>query len=117
MGNASYWTRFTEGRLSRRRALASAGELGAAAAAFSFIGCGSSSNSKGTESSGDASSLLAKPAETKAVKGGVYPISVTADPVSFAADAGAGALQALHAYSRLVKFRAFRFPAVPEAIA
>src|SRR6266542_2569339 len=105
MPNASYWTQFSQSRLSRRRVLSEASALGAAAAALSVIGCGSSSKGTGTGSAGDASSLLAKPVETKAVRGGIYPISVTADPVSFAADAGAGALQALHAYSRLVKFR------------
>ena len=40
MSETSYWSRVTQGRLSRRRALAGAATLGAGAAALSVVGCG-----------------------------------------------------------------------------
>ncbi len=68
----SYWDRFTRARLSRRRALAGAGALGAGAAAVGLIGCGSSSStSSGTPSAtsqgvpGDKSGLLSQPVDTR----------------------------------------------------
>jgi peptide/nickel transport system substrate-binding protein len=47
---SNYWQRFTQARLSRRRALIGAGTLGAGAAALSVVGCGGGNN--GGSSSG-----------------------------------------------------------------
>jgi ABC-type transport system substrate-binding protein len=70
----SYWNRVLEGRISRRRAIATTGAFGAAAAFLAA--CGGDDDNGGSGSTGpkDSSGLLANiPDETKsAKKGGVY---------------------------------------------
>jgi ABC-type transport system substrate-binding protein len=101
----SYWDRFTASRLSRRRALQAGAAAGAGAIALSLIGCG------GGDESGDASGLLYTPTDTsnKATKGGSLPL--TSGTVSaFDQVNDEDTTQGLHAYSRLLKFKTYKYP-------
>src|SRR5712692_5896556 len=75
MASGSYWHKFTESRLSRRRALALTGAAGTGLAALGLIGCGSGSSGGSSQagSSGAQSSLLSQPVDTtaQAKSGGV----------------------------------------------
>jgi peptide/nickel transport system substrate-binding protein len=64
LAESSYWSRFTEGRLSRRRALAGAATIGLGAAAAGVVGCGgggSSSKSSNDNTSSSANEGTPKP--------------------------------------------------------
>src|SRR3954452_10121915 len=78
---SSYWSSVLSSRLSRRRALVGTGSA-AAAAAF-LAACGGGSDAK--KDTRPASALLTDPTDTmsKAVKGGTWPTTVTADPPHF----------------------------------
>src|SRR4051812_3795912 len=78
--DSSYWNKTISARLSRRRVLAATG-LSAAAAFLAACG-GSGSDDKPKQ---DVSSLLSQPVDTmsKAVRGGTWPTTITADPPHF----------------------------------
>ncbi len=85
MNSDGYWSRVTQGRVSRRRALAGAAGIGAGVAALSLVGCGGD----GEESGGSANVMSdpnaiayswQRPDETKdAVPGGTYDSVVASD--------------------------------------
>ena len=78
---SNYWNTILSNRLSRRRAIAATGTA-AAAAAF-LAACGGGSDSK--KDTRPASDLLTNATDTmsKAVKGGTWPTTITADPPHF----------------------------------
>jgi peptide/nickel transport system substrate-binding protein len=53
---STYWTKFTQGRLSRRRALLGAATVGLGAAAAGVVGCGGGNNNSGSSSQGSSDS-------------------------------------------------------------
>jgi len=78
MAGSSYWDRFTAQRITRRRALQSAGVAGAAAGAIWLVGCG------GGDDDGGGSSKTAGPGTTPGTpepkkRGGRLQIGSTAD--------------------------------------
>ncbi len=81
MTQANYWTRLTEARFTRRRALVATGASGLAAALLAACG---SSGSSGDEK-GNQSGLVTVPADTskKAVRGGVFKDSTKVDIGTF----------------------------------
>ena len=105
----SYWSNTLNARrLTRRRALTSAGTIAAAGAALSLIGCGG-----GDEADSDATGLVSKPVDTtsKAVKGGVFPHFLSGNIAVFNTERqGADATAANHAYSRILKFKTTKYP-------
>src|SRR5581483_10295463 len=106
----SYWSKTLGARLSRRRALAATG-LSAAAAAFLVACGGSDSKSNDGKTAKDASGLLTTPVDTmsKAVRGGTWPTTITADPPHFDSIGKyhtAAYAQNLMSYSVLADFKA-----------
>ena len=73
----SYWSKATQTRIGRRRALMATGT--AAAGAMLLAACGGGSNSKGDDRK--TASLVTKPEDTikQAKRGGVYKASRTND--------------------------------------
>ena len=96
-------------RLSRRRALAAAGGVGASALALSLVGCGGSSGDAKPGASNDKSGLLTAPEDTskQAKSGGTLPWFVSSEPISLdPLTTSVGSIpQALWAYSRLLRFK------------
>src|SRR5262245_7989024 len=78
MNKGSYW----DGRLTRRRALATAG---VGAAAIALAACGGGGNSGGSKVQGDKSGLLVPVTDTskQAKRGGTMKSSVSADTTTF----------------------------------
>ncbi len=112
--SSGYWERVSQSRLSRRRALAGAAGVGGALAAFSMVGCGGSSGSKETKTSG--SGLISTPEDTtaKARAGGTYKTFASADATSFdpigdGTSTVYGQISA-YAYMRLIKFATAKYP-------
>jgi hypothetical protein len=63
----SYWTRFTNTRINRRRALQTASAAGIGLAGIGLIGCGGGDGSSGGSGvAGDASGLLSKKVDVSA---------------------------------------------------
>ena len=87
MSSASYWDRFSRSRISRRRALAGAGVIGAGAATVALGACGGNGNggTGGTSQPADASGLLGQRVDTsgQAKPGGTLASLTTADVTSF----------------------------------
>ncbi|HEY7269002.1 MAG TPA: ABC transporter substrate-binding protein, partial [Dehalococcoidia bacterium] len=114
----SYWNSLTANRLSRRRALASAGVAGVGAAFLAACGGGSSDSGKPTESSAskDKSGLVSEPLDStsKAKAGGTIKTFYTADILHFDALASNSSSTVndatVFAYSRLVKFTTTKHP-------
>src|SRR5688500_17890035 len=103
----SYWNSIVSNRLTRRRAIIATGTAAAAAAFLAACGGGSSSSSSNQQA---GSTLLTKPEDTmaKAVKGGTWPSTVSADPPHFDSIARyhtAAYAQNLMSYSVLADFK------------
>jgi ABC-type transport system substrate-binding protein len=112
----SYWTRVLDRRVARRRALAMGGGTALGAAFLAACGGGDSSNGG---AGGDASGLVAKPADTsnQAVRGGTLRDRVAADASTLDPIGPVAPLNppARHAYSTLVRQKAgFQEPATFE---
>jgi len=76
----SYWDKFTQQRVTRRRVLQSAGVAGAAAGAIAIVGCGGGSDNKTPTSGPGGSATATKPPDDGEPKrGGRYQIGSTAD--------------------------------------
>jgi ABC-type transport system substrate-binding protein len=110
----NYWADLTARTISRRRAIAATGAVGAAAAFLAACGGGSKSATQ------DAPNSLYVPKEaTKVTKGGIFT-STAGDVASFTTVGPLGApdsVAAAHGYSRLVKQKVFKYPedALPTA--
>ena len=113
--SSGYWARFTQERLTRRRALGAAAGLGAGIAALSLVGCGGDDGGEGGTK--DSSGLIHTPVDTtdKAKAGGVLksyrPADITPSFDSLASN-GSGPLAgiAAFAYPRLVKYSLAKYP-------
>src|SRR5438034_971323 len=106
----NYWKRFTVARLSRRRAILVAGSTASGLAGLALLGCGSGSSSSRAV---DHSGLLSTPADStsRIVKGGDYPQALARDTSNFDVSSNEGDLTAAEfAYSRLIKYKAFKYP-------
>src|SRR5438477_400942 len=111
----NYWTPLTRSRFNRRRVLAAGGALGASGLAAALVGCGSGSK---TSSGGAAGTgLLFTPVDTtaKATRGGTYAIYQQADIAAFNSGNGGDAGHAMNAYSRIVRYDAYKYPDRPLA--
>jgi ABC-type transport system substrate-binding protein len=108
----NYWNRILAKRISRRRGVVATG-LAAGAAAF-LAACG------GSKDSSTGSDLVHKPEDTtgKAVNGGTFIGQAQADPNSFDVllSQPADAAMASRAYSRLLKYKASKYPAPIEPL-
>src|SRR5918994_1059396 len=109
-GQDSYWASLTQARVSRRRALGAAGAGVLSAGFLAACGGGSDSSSKG----GGPASLVTKPADTspKAVKGGIFQGQLPQDPNAFDVITGTAAdvNHPARAYSRIIKYQAYKYP-------
>jgi peptide/nickel transport system substrate-binding protein len=75
MAGSSYWDKFTQQRITRRRALQSAGVAGAAAGAIWLVGCGGGDDDgEETPGAGGETAEAGTP-----VRGGRYQVGSTAD--------------------------------------
>jgi ABC-type transport system substrate-binding protein len=113
----SYWTSITDGRISRRRALATTG-AGALGAAF-LAACGGGSDKGGDDAGAkkDASSLVFEPSDStaRAKPGGTLKHFASTDMnphFDSLANNGSGPLSmsAAYAYPRLVKYGVTKYP-------
>ena len=109
----SYWTRTLRNRITRRRAIASAG-AGALAATF-LAACGGGGDDEGVQ--GDASGLLAKVEDTsrEAKVGGTWVNPINADILNM--DPYGVTIGSAHApwgYSRFVIYKPAKFPESPQ---
>src|SRR5574338_946727 len=77
MAGSSYWDKFTTQRITRRRALQSAGVAGAAAGAIWLVGCGGGDDDNGTNGSSTPGGNGGDDGTPKA--GGRYSVGSTAD--------------------------------------
>src|ERR1051325_426997 len=104
---ASYWNSINNGTVSRRKVL----QFAAVGAGALLAGC--SGGSKGG-SSAATSKLVTAPVEStsRAVKGGVLQASLSRDISGFDPYLGTGSdpQNVLFAYSRLVKYKAYKYP-------
>ena len=102
-----YWTRITQQRISRRRALAT---TGASAAAAAFLAACGGGDSGGSETGGDATGLVTKPVDTtnQAKRGGTIKDRVAADTSTLDPIGPVAPLNspARHIYSTLVRQKA-----------
>ncbi|HLF79402.1 MAG TPA: ABC transporter substrate-binding protein [Dehalococcoidia bacterium] len=102
----SYWSAtIISKRLSRRRAIVSAGAISAAAASLSLVGCGG-----GSGGDSEAARLVVKPvdATSKAVKGGILKSQKTSDAQHFDPLSGGSSQifdHSSHVYSRLLQYK------------
>jgi ABC-type transport system substrate-binding protein len=76
--SGSYWDKYTNKRVSRRRALQAAGVAGAGASAIWLVGCGGGDDDDPTPS-GSPSSEETPGAAGAPVRGGTYRVGSTAD--------------------------------------
>jgi ABC-type transport system substrate-binding protein len=102
-----YWSKVTQTRLSRRRALTTAAALGAGAASLSLIGCGDGGDS-GTTGPKDQSGLLGKKEDTtrQAAPGGTWASYRDEDVISLnplVNTQGAAQSELIWGYSMLMK--------------
>jgi peptide/nickel transport system substrate-binding protein len=107
MSETNYWSKLTQSRLTRRRALAGAATLGAGAAAIGVVGCGGGDDGGG---GGEQPATSTKPQDTTstAKAGGVYRIIQSADPVNLDPNRSTSfTAQEIGArvYSRMLKFQ------------
>jgi peptide/nickel transport system substrate-binding protein len=81
----SYWERFANSRLTRRRALAGSAAVGVGAVALSAVGCGGGSSGGGGEAGAPAAGLLTQPVDTtkQAKAGGIWKSLTGADVTNF----------------------------------
>ncbi len=114
MTESGYWGRFTRGRVSRRRALATAAGFGLGGAALSLVGCGGGESEQ--PSASDQSGMMHKVVETtsKAKAGGVFKSFITndapsMDPLTSSAFQTTG-LIAYYAYPRMLRFVTTKYP-------
>jgi ABC-type transport system substrate-binding protein len=113
----SFWARYTNARLSRRRALAGAGSAAAAAALLAACGGGSDGESG---AAGDSSGLLSEPQDTtsRGKPGGTLKHFTSADLTSMdvAAATSNFTLSGVghFTYPRLAKFKAVKYPETPS---
>ena len=105
-----YWTRIAKRRMTRRGVLRAGAAGGAGGLALSLIGCGG-----GGDDDKEASSLVFEPVDTssKAVRGGILPIHNRSDIAAFDTTGSQETDQAGHAYSRVVKYEATKYPKRP----
>jgi len=108
--NDNYWSRTLQRRLSRRRALAGAGVLGAGALAASMIACGGDDEGGGgaappPEDTGLASTFV--DTTSKAVQGGLMQSWYQNQPQQLepARATSAENAQIVHVYSRLLRYK------------
>ena len=106
--NASFWDRFTNHRVSRRRALQMAAIGGASASAIAVVGCSSSNNSSKTPSAGKSPAAgTAAPSEGTPKPGGTLRGTVSLvlgkDPMK--ASTFLTHALASYSYSRLMRFQ------------
>jgi peptide/nickel transport system substrate-binding protein len=115
----SYWQAFTRSRLTRRRALAGAASVGLGAAALTLLACGGGDGG-GDKQPVDKSGLLYTPKDSTsgAKAGGTLKHYVAADVLHFDAVADpSGSTVSLASepfYSRLLRFKAVKFPEEPD---
>jgi ABC-type transport system substrate-binding protein len=106
--HAGYWQNFTRSRIRRRGLLRAGLGLGLGAGALALLGCGGSD-----DGGSDANSLVSKPVDSsgKAVKGGILPLYISMDIPQYNTEGNiASATAANHGYSRLFKFKSFKYP-------
>jgi peptide/nickel transport system substrate-binding protein len=109
MSTSSFWDRYTEARVSRRRALQMAAITGASAGAIAVVGCSSSSDNKDKTPSGGKTTAAGKtPADEGTPKpGGVLKGTVSLvlgkDPMK--ASTFLTHALASYSYSRLMRFK------------
>lgn len=129
-----YWEKLTGSRVARRKLLRTGAGLGVGAAALSFIGCGSDSDTSGstngtgaatggtgaTGGNGD-SGLAYIPTDTsaQAVRGGTYVTSISAEPDAFDVISGTApdVPHPARVYSRLIKYQAYPSPEPVQPVA
>jgi ABC-type transport system substrate-binding protein len=107
---SSYWENILKSRTSRRRVLTAGAATSAAAVSLSLIGCGSDDK----DTAKDPSGLLHTPKDTDSVatKGGNLP-RVSANNGFDVTRGGVDASLAATSYSRLVKWKTFKYPEKP----
>jgi peptide/nickel transport system substrate-binding protein len=108
---SSYWSRFLQRRLQRRRVLKGLGTVAAAAAGLGLLGCRDEDGAAETDDQ-DKSGLLSRPEDTSetAVAGGTLPAYFSADVSSFDGMTSLAGQTSFHndfAYARLVNFHVF----------
>lgn len=111
-----YWQGIVNRRLARRRALFAAGTLGLTAG-LALVGCGGGEDKGAVK---DSSGLVSKPVDTtaKAVKGGIYTQALARDVATFDANGSEGDLGlGKYAYSRMTRFKAFKYPEPVQGVA
>jgi ABC-type transport system substrate-binding protein len=116
MSETSYWTHFTNSRLSRRRALAASGAGVLGAAFLAACGGGDSGGGESQSKSTDKSGLIYEPVDStsSAKSGGVIKHFYTTDITTFDAVAFNTASTvndvSVFTYPRMVKFAMTKYP-------
>jgi peptide/nickel transport system substrate-binding protein len=143
---SNYWATVTRARVARRRVLRAGAGFGVVAAALSFIGCGGDDDDGGptgaatgatgttgttgttgaTGATGPAATaaptgLVSPPVDTTsdAVPGGTYIGQADADPTTFDVITGLpeDVAMAARVYSRLIKYKSYKYPEPVEPAA
>jgi ABC-type transport system substrate-binding protein len=123
---SGYWQRFTQSRLSRRRALTAGGTVIGGAVALSLVGCGGDDDDGGATSTGSASTgtgaagVTYEPVDTtnQAKAGGVLKDFLTGDAEHF--DPGSSDRAnvvnptSVYVYPRLASFVMAKYPEIAD---
>ena len=117
MAEMSYWSRLTQARFDRRRAIVAAGGATLGVVALSAIGCGGSSSGSGSSSERKSGTdLVAKPVDStsKAKAGGVLKHWAPGDPAHLdpllSSNANVVNFVSPYAYPRLMKWVPGTYP-------